>query len=331
MESLQVNECLENLVQSLKGAPVMVTGASGRIGHRLISTLVAGKVPVSAMSRGNSVGFPEGVQHCRADLLQPDSLPACLKNIACIFHLASYAPKPGELKPEENILHHDVTVEGTCNLLRAAEISGVPSLVFASSTRVIDGSKSLYAKAKREAEKQVLAASARLNTTVLRLSPVYGFANAGSVAQMLVAIDNRRFPPIPDCGDRHSMVHVDDVVQALLLSISPKKSAGKIYTVTDMQQYSSRQIYELICGALGKKPSPHAIPKWLLGLVAQGGSLLEFLMHRRMPLNNDRLNALCHSAVFDGQALSDELGYIPAYTLESALPEIVAQYTKAMA
>ena len=323
-----MDERLIHLARSLRGESVLVTGASGRIGRRLLSVLARADVAVKAISRNPVPEFPSSIVHCQADLLQSERLASCLKNVSAVFHLASYAPQPGESKPEQNAQHHDVTVVGTANLMQEAELAGVSTLVFASSTRVIDGSNSLYARAKQQAEQRILSTSGGLETTVMRLSPVYGFATEGSVAQMLAAIDAGRFPPIPDCKDQHSMVHVDDAVQALLLGMVERGAAGKTYTVTDMHVYSSREIYELICIALGRQPSVHAVPKWLLTMAALSGSLLEALTHRRMPLNMDKLHGLCRSAVFDGAPLA-ELGYSPIHSLQSALPEIVADFAVA--
>jgi len=160
----------------------------------------------------------------------------------------------------------------------------------------------------------------------LRLPPVYGFPRQGSIAQMLMAIDVGHFPPLPDFGDRRSLVHVDDVVQALLLVALSPATGGKIYVATDLQQYSSRQIYALVCRALGKKPSSHAIPKWLLYAGAVVGSALEKMTGRKMPINRDKLNSLRRSAYFDARDIVQELGFSPFYTLETALPEIVWQY-----
>lgn len=321
-----MNERLLDFARALPPGPVLVTGASGRIGKRLVQVLVEAGVPVRAMSRNPDAIFPDGAQTCVADLNDTQSLVPALEGVVSVFHLASYAPGENEPKPEESPLHHAVTVTGTQYLMHQAEEAGVASLVFASSTRVVDGSSGFYALSKKEAEQVVLASAFYLKTTVLRLPPVYGFPRQGSIAQMLMAIDVGHFPPLPDFGDRRSLVHVDDVVQALLLVALSPATGGKIYVATDLQQYSSRQIYALVCRALGKKPSSHAIPKWLLYAGAVVGSALEKMTGRKMPINRDKLNSLRRSAYFDARDIVQELGFSPFYTLETALPEIVRQY-----
>lgn len=55
---------------------------------------------------------------------------------------------------------------------------------------------------------------------------VYGRYNASNPPPMIVAIDRGRFPPLPEANNRRSMVHVDDVVQALLLAAARENAKG---------------------------------------------------------------------------------------------------------
>ncbi len=321
-----MNQRLQSLGESLRGRRVLVTGASGRIGRRLLEVLVASGVEPRALYRNPPAQGLAGLHVYQGDLLQPRSLEAVLDGVDVVFHLASYGPAQNDPRPEDHPLHRQVSVEGTRKLLAAAQSAGVKRLLFASSTRVIDGSTSLYAQSKREAESLVRAAGAPLETVILRLAPVYGFARQGSVAQMIAAIDAGRFPSLPDFGEKRSLVHVDDVIQALLLSALDEDMAGKTFTVTDLQSYSSRQMYEMICAALGRKPGRWSMPAWLLGVAAGIGELLQRVSRRPMPMNRERLEKLRAPAWFDGEPLARETGYEPQLNLEQALPQIIREY-----
>ena len=48
------------------------------------------------------------------------------------------------------------------------------------------------------------------------------------------------------------MIHVDDLVCALLLVANDERANGEIFIATDGQPYSSREIYEAMCHVLGK-------------------------------------------------------------------------------
>jgi nucleoside-diphosphate-sugar epimerase len=321
-----MNDRLSPLIEELRGKRVLITGASGRVGARLMQVFLAhGVEPLGLFRRLPQESVP-GRQAIKGDLLDPESLTAALQGVEVVFHLASYAPGIDETAPEDHPLHREVGVHGTRNLLSASRQAGVRRLVFASSTRVMDGSDSLYARSKKAAESLILAEAHSLETVILRLAPVYGFPRQGSIALMLAAIDQGRFPSLPDFSERRSLVHVDDVVQALLLSAIRAEAVGKTFVVTDRQEYSSRQIYELICQALGRTPAPSRIPVWALRTGAVAGSLLQLLLRRPMPLTRERLDKLRRNAWFDAAPMAQELGYRPRYDLQSALPGIIEAY-----
>ena len=316
----------ESLAESFRDQPVLVTGATGLIGQRLVAVLAAGGAQVHILSRReNALELWPGqsiVGHL-GDLQDKRLLADICQQVRCIFHLASYAPADDDPAPEENPAHLQVTVQGTENLLEAAGQAGVKSFVFSSSTRAIDGRNSIYGRAKQAAEHLLMEASGvQMHASAVRLAPVYGFERKGSIAQMIQAVKLGRFPPIPDFGDRRSLVHCDDAIQALLLAAVKPEANGKIYTVTDTRTYSSREIYQLICQSLNKPIPSWNVPLWLLKLAARMGDLLQGLIGRPAPINTEKLLKLSSSAWFDGCDIQRELGYEPVYDLESWLASL---------
>lgn len=318
-----MSQNLESLAAAFADQSVLVTGATGLIGQRLVNLLAAAGARVHILSRQEESGllWPDHsiIGHV-GDLRDGALLDSICGEVQAIFHLASYAPAAGDPAPEENPQHLQVTVQGTENLLASASRAGVKCFVFSSSTRAIDGRSRTYGRAKQAAEHLVMeAASAAMHASAVRLAPVYGFASKGSIAQMVQAIRQGRFPPIPDFGDRRSLLHYDDAIQAMLLAALKPAANGKIYIATDMQTYSSRAIYELACKALNKPiPSWH-IPHWLLRLAAWAGDLLQRLLGKPAPISTEKLLKLSSSAWFDGCDIQRELGYEPAHNLESWL------------
>ena len=239
-------QVLDSLAASFSGESVLVTGATGLIGQRLVQVLAEGGAEVHILSRRENAAALWSnlavVGHV-GDLRDADSLAVICGQVKSIFHLASYTPADNDPAPEDNPEHTRVTLEGTAQLLEAAGQAGVKSLVFSSSTQVIDARDSAYARAKQAAEHLVVqAAGAEMHASAVRFAPVYGFSQKGSIAQMIKAVKLGRFPPIPDFGDRRSLVHVDDALQALLLAATRPAANGKVYTVTDTRTYSSRGI-----------------------------------------------------------------------------------------
>ncbi|UCE88113.1 MAG: NAD-dependent epimerase/dehydratase family protein, partial [Pseudomonadota bacterium] len=170
------------------------------------------------------------------------------------------------------------------------------------------------------------AAQSDMSAVVLRLPLVYGRDNKGNLPRMIAAIDRGRFPPLPDTANKRSMVHVDDVVQALMLAAERPEAVGRVYLLTDGQTYSTRQMYELICTALGREAPSWSVPLWLLRTGARTGDLLKTLGMRRFPVDSGMLEKLLGSAWYSSDRIVDELGYHPTWTLDTALPQMVAEY-----
>jgi nucleoside-diphosphate-sugar epimerase len=314
----------------------LVTGVSGFIGRELARQLTARgwrTIGLSRRGRGNDVRI--------GDLARPESLSGVCAGADTVFHLAGVAHAVDEGAPEVDAQHQAVTLEGTRALLADAVAQGVRRFVFVSSVKamgegganVLDESaatepQSAYGRAKLEAERLVLAAGREhgLHAAVLRLPLVYGPGNKGNIPRMIAAIDRGRFPSLPETGNRRSMVHVDDVVQALLLAADNPAANGQVFIVTDGRAYSTRELYEAICRALGRPVPGWSVPAWLLRFGARAGDVLQRLSGRSLPLTTGTLDKLLGSACYSADRIQRQLGYVAHHTLYDALPEIVAEY-----
>jgi nucleoside-diphosphate-sugar epimerase len=128
----------------------------------------------------------------------------------------------------------------------------------------------IYGKTKREAEIKLLEIGRQscMHVSVVRPSLVYGPGVKGNLRMMLSGIKKGWFPPLPEVRNRRSMIHVDDLVQALLLVAGDDSANGETYIATDGQTYSSREIYEAMCHVLGKPISPWSVPKLFFNVAA---------------------------------------------------------------
>ncbi len=313
----------------------LVTGASGFIGRALCLRLQQEGTRVWTLMRTPCAGPWNETITCD---LECDEIPvAACREIDTVFHLAGKVHALAQRGEADD--YRRVNVEGTRKLLHAAQAAGVKRFVFISSVKAMGegGGRCLdeeaeippetpYGQSKREAEKLVLAAASeyQLHATVLRLSMVYGPGCKGNLPRMLRAVSRGRFPPLPDTGNRRSMVHVQDVVQAALLVAEKRAAAGNVYLVTDGHDYSTAEIYRLVCQALGKQTPTWHIPQTLLRAIALMGDLGGTLSGRRMPLDSDSLQKLMGSAWYSSERLRT-LGYRSAYDLAAGLKEMVVE------
>jgi nucleoside-diphosphate-sugar epimerase len=148
---------------------------------------------------------------------------------------------------------------------------------------------------------------------------------------MIAAIDRGIFPPLPELGNRRSMVHVVDAVQAAVLAAHTPAANGQCYIVTDGRAYSTHELYELICRALGKPIPRWHVPLWSLKALGKVGDAIGQISGIRFLFDSDALDKLIGSAWYSSDKISRQLGYCPTITLETAMPELIAWYRKGQA
>jgi nucleoside-diphosphate-sugar epimerase len=324
---------------------VCIAGGTGFIGFPLVQALLSRSGDVVLLTRD-----PE-----RARRLWPDApltyhraelgaggrgLAEACRGADTVFHLAGYAHASDQDTPEAARLHYQTTVVGTKALLDASAAAGVRHFVFLGSVKAMGegGSHCLdenatprpttfYGRAKRDAELAVLEAGEkhRMQVVVLRLPLVYGAGVKGNLRRMIEAVDRRRFPPIPEVGNKRAMVDVRDVVQALLLATDNTKANGQVYIVTDGHTYSTRQIYEWISAALGRTVPRWSVPLAVLRTAANLGDVAGRL-GLPAPINSDALEKLLGSACYSSEKIQRDLGFRAAHCLRDVVPEMVAAY-----
>ncbi|MEO5657930.1 MAG: NAD-dependent epimerase/dehydratase family protein [Nitrospiria bacterium] len=321
---------------------VFVTGASGFIGNHLVSGLLRENCIARLLVHDSSrwMVWPADVEVVVGDIRDVRDMKAAIAGCDTIFHLAGRAHALSEVHSDE-ALYQSVNVEGTRNVLEAAIAGGARSFVFFSSVKAM-GEESdecldesleprpltAYGRSKLAAEQIVLDCGKRagLHVVCLRLPLVYGAGNKGNLFRMISAIDRGRFPSLPDTGNRRSMVHVSNVVDAAILAAMNPAANGQCYIVTDQRPYSTRELYERICRGLGKPiPRWHA-PLGVLKASARVGDVIGRIRGRRFVFDSDALEKLTGNAWFSSEKIARELGFRPRVTFEDALPELIAWY-----
>jgi len=322
---------MKNIIQKKSGAGnVLVTGATGFIGYHLCAALLKKGVRLRVLGRRQPDIDAEF--YCWS-LMEPLSATS-LTGVDTVFHLAGKAHAISETQQDEKE-YFQINSEGTLKLLEAARASEVKTFVYFSSVKAVGGvagamdesvnieADTPYGRSKLAAEKLVLEGGYVPHPVVIRPSMVYGNTEKGNLPRMIRAVAAGRFPPLPVTGARRSMLHVDDVVQAALLAAEKPEAVGQTYIVTDEQMYSTRQIYDWICGALGRKSPNWSVPMSVLKLLGSLGDVIGRVRGRRFMFDSDALESLMGSACYSSEKIARELGYKPNRDLQSALPEIV--------
>jgi UDP-glucose 4-epimerase len=270
---------------------VLVTGATGFVGQHLIERLKLDGCNVKIISRKPMLG----VEVIICDFLKDDIPENSLKDIDIVFHLAGYAH---DLKSEPGIeqTYQKINVNVTADLLSLSAKHNVEKFIFVSSVKAggnpIRGKCAaeedqsdpvgIYGETKREAELKILETGreSSMHVSILRPALIYGPKVKGNLQLMMQGIKKGWFPPLPEMGNRRSMIHVDDVVQALLLLVNSQQANGEIFIATDGRTHSSRNIYETMCRVLGKSTPNWSVPKFLFSAIALISPNLSYKMDK---------------------------------------------------
>jgi nucleoside-diphosphate-sugar epimerase len=191
---------------------IAVTGGAGAMGLRLCRLLLAQGERVHVIGLPDPEGEAKlgamGVSFRLADIRDPLALRAAFEGATKVVHLAAVV-----LSRRNPGLFREVNVDGTRNVLQAAEAARVERFVHVSSISVEYRHQNHYSRSKRDAED--LVRRSRLDWTILRPTLAWGDPMAAEYAAFARAVCRWRVLPLPRGGSAvKSPVHLDDLVEA---------------------------------------------------------------------------------------------------------------------
>ena len=256
-----------------------VTGASGFVGTRLVRFLQKSKINIRIMSRTSKENFETVVCDLQNGLIPQDALT----EVDSVFHLAGFTHDVRDT-PESKNLYYKINVDATVQLAKLAVESGVKRFIFVSSVKAggfaasgkcmteldQNSTKDIYGKTKREAEIKLLEIGQKsdMHVSIVRSSLAYGPGVKGNLRMMLSGIEKGWFPPLPETGNRRSMIHVDDLVRALIMVAEDERANGEIFIATDGESHSAREIYKMMRILMGKSVPLWSMPKFMFDIAA---------------------------------------------------------------
>ncbi|HYH88420.1 MAG TPA: NAD-dependent epimerase/dehydratase family protein [Solirubrobacteraceae bacterium] len=256
-------------------APILVTGASGAIGARLVALLQGRGWPVRGLVRHGPVANADGV--VRGDLLNGSALDAAVDGVEIVVHLAAvtHARRPRT--------YVEVNLTGTVRLLDAAARHGVRRFVHVS-TRAVSDAGGAYSRSKHMAEHAVREAP--VDHTIVRLSESYGGAGAEGIDQIVArARRGAAIPVVGDGADRICPMHVDDAVAALAGAVAAPAASGRTYTLGG-ECLTVREFAEACVRAFSSKSRIRSVPVVAVAALGQLGRVLP------LPIYPDQLARL---------------------------------------
>lgn len=268
----------------------LVTGGGGFLGTAIVRQLRKRGAEVAVLGRSQYPHLePLGVQCHQADVSKSNDLEAILSGVDVVIHTAA---KAGVWGKKEDFW--SINVDGTRNLLFAAQKAGVSRFVHTSSPSAVwnGGDEcnlsesdcpypatflSHYPHSKAQAEKIVLSEnSATFHTTALRPHLIWGPGDPHLIPRILARAHRLRI--IGDGANKVGICFVENAAYAHILAAEElsqtAKNAGKAYFITDMEPVLLWDWINDLLRALGKPAITRSISlAWALRI----GSILEWI------------------------------------------------------
>lgn len=300
----------------------LVTGASGFLGRQLVEALLARGDRVQILSRptSNLDDLRDRVDVAYGDVLDPASLEAAVANVDLVFHTAGMVSTIAR----EHARMFAVNVDGTRNVLQAAQTAGVGRVVYTSSSYAVGHTEDgraldenalwtdpgvAYAQSKRQAEAVAMdLGRAGLPLVVVNPSFILGPGGGeGSSARIVRRFLSGQLRFYVEGG--FSPVDVADVVEGHLQA-AERGQIGERYLLSG-ENVSFTEFFKLL-GAVAGRPMPRRVPAWFaLGATA----LMEHVVSRatgKPPMADvDEVRMGLLVRYFDNTRARTELGFRP--------------------
>ncbi|HJQ83361.1 MAG TPA: NAD-dependent epimerase/dehydratase family protein, partial [Candidatus Binatia bacterium] len=272
---------------------VLVTGAAGFIGRRVVPRLVArGDEVVALVHRARSVAPSDRLVVVEGSVTDAAAVARAGDGCAAIVHLAASGAADAALV-------HAVNVDGTRNVLAAARAAGGARVVFTSSISALRERRGPYGETKRAAEEAIRASG--LPWVILRPSLVYGELGTGLVAALARYL--RTLPVVPVIGNgeiRLDPIHVDDVCDVIAQCLVRDDVVGRTYDLLGPERVTFNDFLRRLGTALGVERRLVHVP---IAAALLGARVLGALS-ARPPITVDNVLGLVSPAAVDPAPLA---------------------------
>lgn len=265
---------------------VLVAGATGAIGRRLVAKLVRSGHTVAGMTRTEgkaSLVSVLGADPIVVDALDPNAVAKAIRDFRPEIIVHELTAIPGRLNvrkfDQDFALTNRLRMEGTDNLIAGARLAGVRRFIaqsYAAWPYIRQGSKvkteddpfdpNPPATLRSTMEALQYLESATLNAPgiegiVLRYGAFYGPGTSmGAGGSVVEDVQQRKFPVVGNGAGMWSFIHIDDAAAATLAAV--ERGAPGIYNIVDDEPAPVSEWLPALASAVGA-PEPRHLPAFI--------------------------------------------------------------------
>lgn len=318
------------------GKRVLVTGATGLIGGKIASRLLAMGAAVRVLARTPEKASrlaDAGAEVVRGDMTDAASLRTAVRDCRAVFHFAGVLGD--EFKPWSYF--REVNVDGTRTLAEAALENGVERFVHTSTVAVYgfdapSGTNERtprartgdpYSDTKREGQEVVeqLARDRGLSAIIVQPSQVYGPGDeTWTAGPVRLALAGKLVLP---GGGRGLLqpIFVDDLAEGILAA-ARKGETGEAYILCGPEVVTVADFFGRLARMAGREKIP-SIPAWLALSTAGLAEVWSRLSGRPPAFSRSAVRFVTQKkTTFDGKKAADALGFHPKTSLEEGLAAV---------
>jgi dihydroflavonol-4-reductase len=318
----------------------LVTGATGFVGSHVARQLVSAGQSVRVLVRPKSnlealIGL--NVEHFEGDLRDQKSLERAMLGIRRVFHVAAdyrlWTPRPEEI--------YEINVEGTRNLLAAAQRARVERIVYTSTVATIavprngalpnestqatlDEMIGHYKRSKFLAEQvAVEAVSAGLPVVIVNPTAPVGPWDWKPTPTGRIILDflKGKMPAYVDTG--LNVAPVEDIAAGHLLA-AEKGRVGERY-ILGGRNMTLKQILDALSAITGRPAPRLRLPHAVALAAGYADQWFSRLAGREPQIPVEGVKMSRHRMFVESDKAARELGYIPS-SVEAALGRAVSWY-----
>lgn len=235
---------------------VLVTGATGYVGSRVVPALTARGHAVRALVREASAPLPAGVERAVGDVTDASAVSAAMEGVDAVVHLVGIIDE----QPRRGVTFERVHVDGTRTVAYAAREAGVERFVHMSANGAATRARTRYQTTKGRAE-EIVRGAGFAHLVVFQPSTLFGDPGPDhpEFAKRLWETLVRPFPVLPVFGDgRYQLqpIHVDTVADAFAEAVARDALNGQTFVACGGEAIAYREVLRRIARGGGIEPKP---------------------------------------------------------------------------